>query len=297
MAVILITGANGQLGNELKVASKKIFGHDFVFTDIEKLDITDGDRTNEFIRKSRPDWIINCAAYNSVDRAEEEHEKAMMINGLAVRNISSVIRDSACRFIHMSSEYVFDGRSTVPYRESDKPNPLSAYGRSKAEGEKYALLHPGTIVIRTSWLYSSFGNNFVRTILKLAGEQDSIKVVNDQVGTPTYAADLAHAILQIITSVNNHQIAFNAGIYNFSNEGSCSWYEFAGAIIGEAGLKCRVIPVETKDYHSVAARPAYSVLSKVKITENYRIAIPHWRTSLAKCIKEIKRTHKDVIIG
>ena len=211
-----------------------------------------------------------------------------MINGLAVRNISSVIRDSPTRFIHLSSDYVFDGTSNVPYRESDKPNPLSVYGRSKAEGEKYALLHPGTVVIRTSWLYSSFGNNFVKTILKLANEKESINVVKDQVGTPTYAADLAHAIIQIITSVNNHQIAFNAGIYNFSNEGSCSWFDFAQAIVEDAGLKCKVIPIETKDYPSVAVRPLYSVLSKVKITENYRLAIPHWRTSLAKCIKEIK---------
>jgi dTDP-4-dehydrorhamnose reductase len=288
MADILITGSKGQLGNEIKVASKKIFGHDFIFTDIETLDITDGEKTNDFIKDTKPDWIINCAAYNYVDKAEEESEKAMMINGLAVRNISSVIRDSPTRFIHLSSDYVFDGTSNVPYRESDKPNPLSVYGRSKAEGEKYALLHPGTVVIRTSWLYSSFGNNFVKTILKLANEKESINVVKDQVGTPTYAADLAHAIIQIITSVNNHQIAFNAGIYNFSNEGSCSWFDFAQAIIEDAGLKCKVIPIETKDYPSVAVRPLYSVLSKVKITENYRLAIPHWRTSLAKCIKEIK---------
>jgi dTDP-4-dehydrorhamnose reductase len=288
MADILITGSKGQLGNEIKVASKKIFGHDFIFTDIETLDITDGEKTNDFIKDTKPDWIINCAAYNYVDKAEEESEKAMMINGLAVRNISSVIRDSPTRFIHLSSDYVFDGTSNVPYRESDKPNPLSVYGRSKAEGEKYALLHPGTVVIRTSWLYSSFGNNFVKTILKLANEKESINVVKDQVGTPTYAADLAHAIIQIITSVNNHQIAFNAGIYNFSNEGSCSWFDFAQAIVEDAGLKCKVIPIETKDYPSVAVRPLYSVLSKVKITENYRLAIPHWRTSLAKCIKEIK---------
>ena len=288
MADILITGSKGQLGNEIKVASKKIFGHDFIFTDIETLDITDGEKTNDFIKDTKPDWIINCAAYNYVDKAEEESEKAMMINGLAVRNISSVIRDSPTRFIHLSSDYVFDGTSNVPYRESDKPNPLSVYGRSKAEGEKYALLHPGTVVIRTSWLYSSFGNNFVKTILKIANEKESINVVKDQVGTPTYAADLAHAIIQIITSVNNHQIAFNAGIYNFSNEGSCSWFDFAQAIVEDAGLKCKVIPIETKDYPSVAVRPLYSVLSKVKITENYRLAIPHWRTSLAKCIKEIK---------
>jgi dTDP-4-dehydrorhamnose reductase len=290
MAVIILTGAKGQLGSELKVISKKYFGHDFIFTDVDTLDITDGEKTQEFFKSSRPDWIINCAAYNFVDKAENEYEKALMVNGLAVKNIVSVIRDSPCRLVHFSSDYVFDGNSSVPYRESDKPNPLSAYGRSKLEGEKYALLHPGSLVIRTSWLYSSFGSNFVKTILKYAREKDSLQVVNDQTGTPTYAADLAHSILQIILGVNSHQIAFNAGIYNYSNEGSCSWYEFALAIIEEAGLKTPVFPVATKDYPSLAIRPAYSVLNKNKITDNYRIALPHWRTSLKKCISLLKKS-------
>jgi dTDP-4-dehydrorhamnose reductase len=285
MSVNLITGAKGQLGNELKVASKKQFGNDFIFTDLDTLDITDGDKLHDFIKKRRPNWIINCAAYNFVDRAEDEFEKARMINGLAVKNIVSVIRDTSCRLIHLSSDYVFDGRSSVPYREADPANPLSAYGRSKLEGEKYAMLHPQSMVIRTSWLYSSFGRNFVKTILKLAAEKDSLSVVDDQIGSPTYAADLAHAILNIITGVNGNQIAFNGGIYHYSNEGFCSWYEFAVAILEEARIKILVHPVKTREFPSVAARPQYSVLSKTKITENYRIAIPHWRTSLEKCIK------------
>ncbi|MGD0581322.1 MAG: dTDP-4-dehydrorhamnose reductase [Bacteroidales bacterium] len=290
MSVNLITGAKGQLGNELKVASKKYFGNDFIFTDLDTLDITDGNKLHEFIKKRKPNWIINCAAYNFVDKAEEEQEKARMINGLAVKNIVSVIRDTSCRLVHLSSDYVFDGRSSVPYREADPANPLSVYGKSKLEGEKYAMLHPQSMVIRTSWLYSSFGNNFVKTILKLASEKDSLKVVEDQVGSPTYAADLANAILNIVAGVNSNQIAFNGGIYHYSDEGSCSWYEFAVAILGEAGIKTPVIPVKTGEYPAVAPRPQYSVLNKSKILENYRLAIPHWRTSLSKCIKLMSKS-------
>jgi dTDP-4-dehydrorhamnose reductase len=291
MSLNLITGAKGQLGNELKAASKKYFGNGFIFTDIDTLDITDGNKLQDFIKKRKPNWIINCAAYNLVDKAEEEYEKALMINGLAVKNIVSVIRDTPCRLVHISSDYVFDGKSTVPYRETDPVNPISAYGRSKLEGEKYARLHPYSMVIRTSWLYSSFGQNFVKTILKLASEKDSLQVVDDQFGTPTYASDLAHTILSIVAGVNSNQIAFNEGIYHFSDEGSCSRYEFAVAILEEAGIKTPVNPVKTSDFKTVAIRPQYSVLSKQKITENYRIAIPHWRTSLAKCIKLIQKSY------
>jgi dTDP-4-dehydrorhamnose reductase len=288
MAVILITGAKGQLGSEIHEASRKIFGHDFKFTDVDTLDITDGEKTQEYVSKIKPDWIINCAAYNAVDKAETDFENARMINGLAVKNIVSVIRDSPCRFIHISTDYVFDGRANRPYRESDHVNPLSAYGKSKLEGEKFALLHPYSMVIRTSWLYSSYGSNFVKTIIRLSGEKDVIKVVNDQTGSPTYAADLAHAILQIITGVNSNQIAFNAGVYHYSNEGHCSWYEFASAIKEDFGFAATVEPIESKDFPTAAPRPKYSVLSKVRIAENYRIAIPHWRTSLNKCIHLIK---------
>ena len=289
MAVNLITGAKGQLGSELKVASKKYFGHDFIFTDIDTLDITDGEALHEFIKKYNPHWIINCAAYNLVDKAEEEQEQAIMINALAVKNIASVIRDTPCKLIHISSDYIFDGKSKVPYREFDRPNPLSVYGKSKLEGEKYALLQPTCMIIRTSWLYSSFGNNFVKTILRLAAEKDSLNVVNDQTGSPTYASDLAHAILDIVAGVNNHQIAFNAGVYHYANEGSCTWFEFARAILEDAGINIPLHPVATKDFPSVAVRPVFSVLDKSKITENYRLAIPHWRTSLKKCINQISK--------
>ncbi len=285
MAVILITGANGQLGNELKVASKSFYGYDFIFTDIDKLDITDTDRTGDFIKSAGPDWIINCAAFNLVDKAESEPDAAMAINAMAVKNIADAIQGSDCRFIHVSSDYVYDGKLSVPYNEDIPANPSSVYGRSKLAGERYALTHPGTMVIRTSWLYSSFGNNFVKTILRHAGEKESLRVVFDQTGTPTYAADLAAAIMFIISGVIRNHFAMYAGIYNYSNEGVCTWYDFATEIIKEAGLGCKVNPVRTKDYKQLAERPAYSVMDKSKIKENYGLLIPHWRSSLKLCMK------------
>jgi dTDP-4-dehydrorhamnose reductase len=284
MAVILITGSKGQLGNELKVISKKFFGLDFIFTDIDTLDITDADKCAEFIKRKKPDWIINCAAYNLVDKAESNYENALLINGTAVKNISSALKDSLTRLIHISSDYVFDGKADSPYKENSVPNPLSAYGRSKLEGEKNAMLHYGSIVIRTSWLYSSFGNNFVKTIIRLAKEKDSLQVVNDQTGSPTYAADLANAIMHIVSGVLRQQMAFNAGLYNYSNEGECTWYDFASSIIEEAGLKCKVSPILSRDFASAAMRPSYSVLNKSKIKDNYNLVIPHWKESLKKCI-------------
>jgi len=288
MAVILITGANGQLGSELKNASKNYYGYDFIFTDISDLDISSSGKTADFIHKTRPDWIINCASYNFVDKAEDEYDKALMINGTAVKNIAKAIKGSACRFIHISSDYVFNGQANTPYNESSVPNPEGAYGRSKLEGEKGALLHHGSMIIRTSWLYSSYGSNFIKTILAKAKEHDSLKVVFDQTGTPTWAADLAEAILSIIAGVIRNQIAFNAGIYHYSNEGVCSWYDLALETVKEAGLKCKIIPILSKEYPSAARRPFYSVLDKSKIKENYNLEIPHWRYSLKRCIKLLK---------
>ena len=288
MAIILITGAKGQLGNELKVFSQNFYGYDFIFTDIDTLDITNPEQTSDFIKKVRPDWIVNCAAYNFVDKAETEPDQALLINADAVKNITEVIRGSECRFIHVSSDYVYDGNSNVPYNESAVPNPLSTYGRSKLAGEKYALLHPGSMIIRTSWLYSTFGNNFVKTILKRGAENETLNVVIDQTGTPTYAADLAGAIMSIISGVIRNQIAMNSGIYNYSNEGVCTWYDFAYEIIKESGLACQVSPVLTAQFKQTAPRPSYSVMDKTKIKGNYGLSIPHWRTSLTKCLKLLK---------
>lgn len=288
MAIILITGAKGQLGNELKIVSRNFYGYDFIFTDVDTLDITNKDQTSEFISKTKPDWIINCAAYNLVDKAESEPDQALLINGIAVKNITEVIKGSECRFIHVSTDYVYGGLGNTPYNENAPANPLSAYGRSKLAGEKYALLHQGSMIIRTSWLYSSFGNNFVKTILKHAAEKDSLNVVFDQTGTPTYAADLAEAILTIVAGVIRNQIAMNSGIYNYSNEGVCSWYDFACEIVKEAGLNCTIKPVLSKDFKQIATRPSYSVMDKSKIRENYGLIIPHWRNSMIKCIKLLK---------
>lgn len=285
MAVILVTGASGQLGNELKVSSKNYFGYEYIFTDNDKLNITSEQEVKEFIHKNKPDWIVNCAAYNFVEKAETESDTAMQINATGVRNLVESIKGTDCRLIHISTDYVFDGKSNIPYNEYSVPNPLSAYAKSKLEGERYALLHYLTMIIRTSWLYSSFGNNFVKTILKHGSEKDSLRVVFDQTGTPTYASDLANTIMFIISRVIRNQIAFNAGIYHYSNEGVCSWYDFAEEIVKEAGLKCKVIPVLSKEYPSTVQRPFYSVLDKSKIKENYGVEIPHWRASLKRCIR------------
>jgi dTDP-4-dehydrorhamnose reductase len=288
MAIILVTGASGQLGNELKKVSDNFYGYDFIFTDIDTLDITDQAVTKEFIKRTGPNWIVNCAAYNSVDKADSEYEKALLINSKAVKNISESIAGTDCRFIHISTDYVYDGRSNVPYSENILPNPVSAYGKSKHEGEKAALLHSHSMVIRTAWLYSSFGSNFVKTIIRHAKEKESLKVVFDQTGTPTYAADLAEAIMKIISGVIRNHFAFSAGIYNYSNEGVCSWYDFAVEIVREAELNCKIIPILSADYNSAAPRPSFSVLDKSKIKETYELEIPHWRVSLKKCINLLR---------
>jgi dTDP-4-dehydrorhamnose reductase len=285
MAVILVTGASGQLGSEMKVCAKDYFGYEYIFTDVEELDITDPVKVREFIGINNPDWIINCAAYNLVDKAETEREKSAKVNSSGVKNLADSIRGSEIRLIHLSTDYVFDGRSNVPYNEYSVANPLSQYGKSKLAGEKNALSHHGTMIIRTSWLYSSFGSNFMKTILRNAESKESLKVVFDQTGTPTYAADLAQTIMYIVSQVIRNQIAFNAGIYHYSNEGVCSWYDFAVEIIREAGLDCKVIPVLSKEFPSPVRRPPYSVLDKSKIKENYEIEIPHWRASLKRCLE------------
>ncbi len=269
----------------MKVASRNFYGYDFIFTDIDTLDITDPSQVADFVKKSQPDWIVNCAAYNLVDKAESEPETALSLNAGAVKNITDAIHGSECRFIHVSSDYVYDGKSNAPYSEDSQPNPLSAYGKSKLEGEKFALMHPGTMVIRTSWLYSSFGNNFVKTILKNASIKPSLRVVFDQTGTPTYAADLAGAIMSVISGVIRNHFALTSGVYNYSDEGVCTWYDFATEIVGEAGLECIINPVLTKDYSQAARRPAYSVMDKSKIKETYSLSIPHWRSSLKQCMK------------
>lgn len=290
MATILVTGASGQLGNEIQVISRSYYGYDFIFTDADTLDITDEVKVREFISAAKPGWILNCAAYNAVDKAESEYERALMVNGTGVRYLTEAIRGSDCRFIHFSTDYVFSGQSNIPYNENSVPEPLTAYGKSKLEGEKHALKHHASVVIRTSWLYSAFGANFVKTIISNAASKEVLRVVYDQTGTPTYAADLAEAVMIIIAGVIRNQRAFNTGIYHYSGEGVCSWYDFASEIVNASGLSCRIEPILSKDFPSAAKRPAYTVMDKSKIRENYNIDIPHWRTSLKKCLRVIKQT-------
>ncbi len=289
MTTILVTGAAGQLGSEIRERSSLYSGYEFIFTDSDDFDITDPAGTSQFIRACRPSWIINCAAYTAVDKAEEEEERAMAVNGGGVENIVNALRGTDCRLIQISTDYLFDGTGSLPYTEEDTPSPASAYGRSKLAGEKAALQWPYTIVLRTSWLYSSYGNNFVRTILRKAGSAQDINVVFDQVGTPTYGADLAAAILDIISGVIRNRHAFVAGIFNYSNEGVCSWYDFACEIVNEAGSSATVNPVRSSFWPVTAARPAFSVLDKERIKEFFNIFIPHWRTSLVNCISKINR--------
>ena len=278
---ILITGSNGQLGNEIRVISENYLQHQFFFTDVAELDITDLSAIENFVSENKMEAIINCAAYTAVDKAEDDVDLCYKINCDAVKNLGEIARKFGLKMIHVSTDYVFDGNSNIPYTEDMSVNPTTVYGKSKLEGDTELMqICPDAIIIRTSWLYSSFGNNFVKTMLRLGREKDHLNVIFDQIGTPTYAADLADTILKIIASGN-----LVAGIYHFSDEGVCSWYDFTRSIHRLAGIKCNVHPIESKDYPVRTPRPHYSVLNKRKIKKTFSIIIPHWEESLEKCIK------------
>lgn len=285
MTRILITGANGQLGSELRKNSGLFKNADLEFTDVDVLDITDKTALLKFCTDKNFRYIINCAAYTAVDKAESEPELARKINVGAVRNLTEVAGIVGAFLIHVSTDYVFSGNNFLPYKEDDPISPQSVYGITKAEGEQEALKSPNSIVIRTSWLYSSYGNNFVKTILRLSKEREKLTVIYDQIGTPTYAGDLAKAIISIVNYQEEH--GKKPGIYHFSNEGVCSWYDFAFEIARTSGSDTSVLPIETKDYPSVTPRPYYSVLNKSKIKRTFNISIPHWKDSLQICLKEI----------
>lgn len=282
MANIWVTGANGQLGMALRQKGFSFLDEVF-YTNKEELDITDRDAVSRFIVSHEIDTIINCAAYTAVDLAEEEPEKAEKINTLAVANLAELARKEDCLLIHISTDYVFDGHSNVPYTEKDIPAPENIYGKTKWAGEQ-AIIKSGCwhIIIRTSWLYSRQGNNFVKTILRLADERSEINVVNDQFGSPTYAEDLADAIISIMA---NEERIEHEGIYHFSSEGVCSWYDFALQIIKVAKKDCKVNPVATAEYPVKAIRPAYSVLDKTKIQKIFGIRIPEWQESLGRMLQ------------
>lgn len=285
MANILVTGANGQLGSELRKIGFTALD-DVFFTDITELDITSYEAVAKFVEEHEIDTIVNCAAYTAVDKAEDEPESAARINTEAVANLAKVANKQDCLLIHVSTDYVFNGMGEKPYTEKDRPEPVSVYGKTKLAGEE-AIKKSGClyIIIRTAWLYSAFGNNFVKTILRLAGERSEISVVSDQVGSPTYAEDLARAI---VTIMENDDRGMCEGVYHFSDEGVCSWYDFASEIVRISGLPCRVKPVTTAEYPTRTRRPAYSVLDKSKIRNTFKVAVPDWKESLAACMKELK---------
>ena len=281
---ILVTGANGQLGRELRNVLESEIPGKTIYTDIAELDLTDAKGVDDFFKKNDISHVVNCAAYTAVDKAEEEKLECAAININAVKNLANAADAIGAKIIHISTDYVFDGTAHRPYKESDKVNPISQYGTTKRKGETALLaLAPESIIIRTSWLYSPYGNNFVKTMLRLGAEQSKIKVVSDQIGTPTYALDLARAIYMVLMS---HQ--WVEGIFHFSNEGVCSWYDFAKSIHRIAGIdKCEIKPIPTEEYPTAASRPFYSVLDKTRIKATYGVKAPYWEDSLIECIKRI----------
>lgn len=282
---VLVTGANGQLGTALRKREAKLANRLITtFTDYDELDITNNLQVDKFFQQQHFDFVVNCAAYTAVDKAEDEPEKAFLINGHAPGLVAEACKRYGTRLFHISTDYVFDGMANSPYHESSPVNPLSVYGKSKLMGENNVIESGIGMVIRTSWLYSTTGNNFVKTILKNASSKAQFNVVFDQVGTPTLADDLAGVLLQIIEKGDS---AFRPEVFHFSNEGVCSWYDFAHEIVAIAGLHCRINPIETKDYPTRAIRPWFSVLNKEKIRNLLPTEIPYWRDSLQCCIKEI----------
>lgn len=281
----MVTGAYGQLGNALKRELDGDSAIEAIYTDADTLDLTDSVALSRFFEDNPVDMVINCAAYTAVDRAESDDLKAAAINTGAVGNLGQAAAKHGMKVIHISTDYVFSGENFRPYEENDEPYPQSIYGRTKLEGEGLLTsFSNNAMIIRTAWLYSEFGNNFVKTMLRLAAERDEINVVCDQIGTPTYAGDLAHAIHQVI----RHE-RWQPGIYHFTNEGVASWYDFTKAIFEITGNTTKVNPIRTAQYPTPAKRPSYSVLSKDKIKRNFGIEIPYWRDSLQRCIKELKK--------
>lgn len=280
---VLVTGARGQLGHELTLALEAWDDVRFTAVGREELDITDREAVERMLTALTPDVVVNCAAYTAVDKAEDEPRRCLDINLEGVRNILKAIEGTKTRLIQISTDYVFDGTATEPYTEDYAMSPTGVYGRSKCEAERLiGRVRPDSVILRTGWLYSPYGHNFVKTILRKAVGGATLKVVNDQTGTPTSARDLAGAIVRIIEAED-----FKGGVYNYSNEGTATWYDFAKAIVESSGLTVDVVACSTADYPTRARRPAYSVLDKTKIKEILKIEIPHWSDSLAKCLERI----------
>jgi dTDP-4-dehydrorhamnose reductase len=282
---ILVTGANGQLGSELKVIAT-YEPYQFIFTDVAELNLTKGEEVNSFFNTHKIDYCINCAAYTAVDKAEKDIAAARAINVEAVQNLAEACTINHTTLFHISTDFVFRGNASAPIAEDMKPDPISVYGFTKLEGENIALkTNPKTVIIRTSWLYSSFGSNFVKTMIRLGRERGELGVVFDQIGSPTYAGDLAKAIVSIIQSADIVDLDENYGVYHYSNEGVASWYDFAKAIFEMKSMNVVVKPLKTEEYPTPAKRPHYTVMDKSKIKNTFRIKLPYWRDSLKLCLE------------
>ena len=283
---VLITGANGQLGNEMRRLGA-VSPNEYLFTDVAELDITDKAAVAEFVKSNNVEIIVNCAAYTNVDKAEDDEATAELINATAVRNLAEAVKAVDGTLFHVSTDYVFGSEGNTPRTEDMPTNPLGVYGKTKLHGEQ-AIAEVGAkaIIIRPAWLYSEFGNNFLKTMLRLTAEKESLNVVFDQVGSPTYAGDLALAIFSII---EGGVYAGNEGVYHFSNEGVCSWYDFATEIAAAAGHECVVMPCHSNEFPSKVTRPPFSVLDKTKIKTTFGIEIPHWRDSMLYCLQRLAK--------
>lgn len=281
---ILVTGANGQLGNEMQVLARENLQHTYFFTDVQELDICDEQAVYAYVSEHKIDIIVNCAAYTAVDKAEDNVELCDKLNNIAPGYLARAAQVNGAAMIQVSTDYVFDGTAHIPYTEEEPTCPASVYGSTKLAGEQNVMDHcEKAMVIRTAWLYSIYGNNFVKTMIRLGQERDSLGVIFDQIGTPTYANDLAQAIF---AAINKGVVR---GIYHFSDEGVCSWYDFTIAIHRLAGIaSCKVKPLHTADYPAKAPRPHYSVLDKTKIKDTFGIEIPHWEESLKRCINQLR---------
>lgn len=286
MKNIVVTGKNGQLGSEFQALAAHFPEINFHFSDYNELDITDADAVLGYFEEVQPDLVINCAAYTAVDKAEEDADKAEAVNATGVKHLVEGCEKLGSRLIHVSTDYVFDGSKNVPYTEEDAVQPLGVYGDTKRSGEVAVLDSKiQALVLRTSWVYSSHGNNFVKTMLRLGAERGELGVVFDQAGSPTYARDLAVAIMEIARKEDQWPI--EPTLYHFSNEGAISWYDFAEAILEEGGLSCKVRPILSAEYPTLTARPHYSVLDKAAIKGDFGIEIPYWRVSLKECIAKL----------
>lgn len=288
--IVLIVGAAGQVGNEFRFLAFTNPHFQCLFVDVDLLDITKSKQVQLFFERNRPNYVVNCAAYTAVDRAETDVKLATKINVNGARNLAKACQTFGAVLIHLSTDYVYHNNQNTPFKETDRTSPKGIYAKTKLRGDLAALkFNDATLILRTSWVYGSFGHNFVKTMLRLAKERDSLSIVFDQIGTPTYARDLAKAILKIIQKIENQEVSREIlrGVFHYSNEGVTSWYDFTKAIFDLRDIHCRVLPIESSAYPTPVERPPFSVLNKAKIKATFGIEIPHWRDSLVECLKEL----------